>query len=107
MNIYVFASDFASEHIYIYISKCYIDVINYGRKLLLFDGSHTSIPGLRKKEVCLMRPWLLMMELECASLWAYKCEIQYPKSTAKDNFGLYHEDGLAVLKIKVGGNQNR
>ena len=60
------------------------------------------MPGLRKKEVCLMLPWLLMMEMECASWWAYKCEIQYPKSTAKDNFGLYHEDGFAVLKNKSG-----
>ena len=35
------ALNFASE--YIYISKCDVDVINYTRKSLLFDGSHTWI----------------------------------------------------------------
>ena len=49
-----------------------------------------------------MSPWLLMMKLQCASSWEYECETQHPKSKAKDNFGLYHEDRLAVLKKKSG-----
>ena len=35
------ALNFASE--YIYVSKCDIDLINWARKSLLFDGSNTKI----------------------------------------------------------------
>ena len=91
------ALNFASE--YVYISKSDIDVIRHGRKSFLFDGSHTWI----KKQGGLFD----------ASMGAYDGAEMYElvgtymlnllsKKYNKNDFGLYGDDGLAVLKNKSG-----
>ena len=88
--------NFASE--YIYISKCDIDVINHARKSLLFDGSNT---------------WIKKQGLFDVSMGAYDgaevCELVgtymlnvFSKKYNKNDYGLYQDDGLAVLKKKSG-----
>ena len=91
------ALNFASE--YIYISKCDIDVINHARNSLLFDESHTwtkkqgglfgvSMGAYDGAEVCeLMGTYMLNV---------------LSKTYSKNNFGLYRDDGLAVLENKSG-----
>ena len=94
--------NFASE--YTYISKCDTDVIHHIRKSLLFDGYHTwikkqgglfgvSVDAYDEAEVC------EVMDTYMLNLLSKKYNI--------NNFGLYHVDGLAILKIKVNRNQNR
>ena len=91
------ALNFASECIY--ISKSDIDVIHHERKSLLFDGSQTWI----KKQGGLFD----------VSMGAYHgaeaCELVgiymlnlLSKKYNNNNFGLYRDDGLAVLKNKRG-----
>ena len=91
------ALNFASE--YIYILKCDIDVINHARKSLLFDDSHNWI----KKQGGLFG--VLMGAYEGAEV----CELVdtyvfnvLSKKYSKNNFGLYRDIGLAVLKNKSG-----
>ena len=83
--------------------KCDIDVINHARKSLLFDGSNT---------------WIKKQGLFDVSMGAYHgaevCELVgtymlnvLSKKYNKNDFGLYRDDGLAVLKKKSGRNQNR
>ena len=91
------ALNFASE--YIYFSKCDIDVINHARKSLLLDGSPTwikkqgglfdvSMGAYDGPEVCeLVNPYLLYV---------------LSKKYSKNQFGLYRDDGLFVLKNKSG-----
>ena len=81
------ALNFSSE--YIYISKCDIDVINHARKLLLFDGSHTWI----KKQGDLFDVSM--------GFFFYMLNV-LSKKYNKNDFGLYRDDGLAVLKNKTG-----
>ena len=84
---------------YIYISKCDIDVINHARKSLLFDGSNTwikkqggsfdvSMGAYDGAEVCELVGTYMLNVL--------------PKKYNKNDFGLYRDDGLAVLKKKSG-----
>ena len=89
--------NFASE--YIYISKCDIDVINHARKSLLFDGSNTWI----KKQGGLFD--VLMGAYDgaevCELVGTYMLNV-LSKKYNKNDFGLYRDDGLAVLKKKSG-----
>ena len=91
------ALNFASE--YIYILKCDIDVINHARKSLLFDDSHhrikkkgglfdVSMGAYEGAEVC-----------ELVSTYVFNV---LSKKYSKNNFGLYRDIGLAVLKNKSG-----
>ena len=91
------ALNFASE--YIYISKCDIDVIRNARKSLLFDVSHTSI----KKQGGLFD--VSMDDYDgigvCELVGTYMFNL-LSKKYNKSDFGLYRDDGLAVLKNKCG-----
>ena len=89
--------NFASE--YIYISKCDIDVINHARKSFLFDGSNiwikkqgglfdVSMGAYGGAEVCELVGTYMLNVLS--------------KKYNKNDFGLYQDDGLAVLKKKSG-----
>ena len=44
---------------------------------------------------------MLTMELKCVSSWAHMLNL-LSKKYNKNDFGLYHDDGLAVLKNKSG-----
>ena len=91
------ALNFASE--YIYILKCDIDVINHARKSLLFDDSHNWI----KKQGGLFG--VLMGAYEgaevCELVDTYMFNV-LSKKYSKNDFGLYQNDALAVLKNKSG-----
>ena len=68
------------------------------------QGNHyflmAPIPGLRNKEVCLMYLWVLTMNLACELVKDMLSLLS--KNYNKNNFGLYRDDGLAVLKNKSG-----
>ena len=91
------ALNFASE--YIYISKCDIDVINHARKSLLFDGSNTWI----KKQGGLFDVSMGAYDGAevCELVGTYMLNV-LSKKYNKNDFGLYRDDGLAVLKNKSG-----
>ena len=55
------------------------------------------IPGLRNKEVCLISRWVPTTEL----VGTYLLNV-LSKKYNKNDFGLYQDDGLAVLKKKSG-----
>ena len=95
------ALNFASE--YIYISKYNINVINHGRKSLLFDGSNTWI----KKQGGLFDVLIGAYDGAevCELVGTYMLNVF--KKYNKNDLGLYRDDGLAVLKKKVNRNQNR
>ena len=61
------ALNFASEYIYIFQNVILMLYITQGNSY----GFMAPIPGLRNKEVCLMRQWMLIIELKCASSWAH------------------------------------
>ena len=91
------ALNFASE--YIYISKCDIDVINHASKSLLFDGSHTWI----KKQGGLFDVSMGAYDgAEISKLVSTYMLNLLLKKYNKNNFGLYSDDGLAVLKNESG-----
>ena len=96
------ALNFVSQ--YIYISKCDIDVINHARKSLLFDGSHTW----SKKQGSLFDVSMGAYDGAevCELVGTYMLNL-LSKKYNKNNFGLYRDDRLAVLKKKVDCNQNR
>ena len=91
------ALNFAGE--YLCISKCDIDVINHARKSLLFDDSHNWI----KKQGGLFG--VLMGAYEgaevCELVDTYMFNV-LSKKYSKNDFGLYQNDALAVLKNKSG-----
>ena len=91
------ALNFASE--YIYISKCDIDVINHARKSLLFDVSYTWI----KKEGGLFDVSMGAYNGAemCELVGTYMLYVLF-KKYSKNNYGLYRDDELAVLKKKSG-----
>ena len=90
------ALSFASE--YIYFSKCDIDVINHARISLLFDGFHTWI----KKQGGLFDVSMGADGAEvCELVGTYMLNL-LSKKYNKNDFGLYRDDGLAVLKNKSG-----
>ena len=91
------ALNFASE--YIYISKCDIDVINHARKSLLFDGSKTWV----KKQGGLFDVSMGAYDGAevCELVGTYMLNV-LSKKYNKNDFGLYRDDGLAVLKNKSG-----
>ena len=91
------ALNFASE--YIYISKCDIDVINHARNTLLLDESHTWT----KKQGCLFGVSMGAYDGAevCELMGTYMLNV-LSKTYSKNNFGLYCDDGLAVLKNKSG-----
>ena len=68
------------------------------------QGNHyflmAPIPALRNKEVCLMYLWVLTMNLACELVKDMLSLLS--KNYNKNNFGLYRDDGLAVLKNKSG-----
>ena len=84
---------------YIYISKCDVDVINHTRKSLLFDGSNIWI----KKQGCFFD--VSMGAYDGAEEWelvgTYMLNV-LSKKCNKNDFSLYRDDGLAVLKSKSG-----
>ena len=89
------ALKFASE--YRYISKCDIDVIHHAKKGLLFDGSHTWIKkqgGLSDVSMCAFDGAEV-----CWLVGTYMLNL-LSKKYNKHDFGLYRDDGLAVLKNK-------
>ena len=91
------ALSFASE--YIYILKCDIDVINHARKSLLFDGFHTWI----KKQGGLFDVSMGADGAEvCELVGTYMLNL-LSKKYNKNDFGLYRDDGLAILKKKKWG----
>ena len=91
------ALHFASD--YIYISKSDIDVKHHARKSLLFHGSHTWI----KKEGGLFDVSMdVYAGVEvCELVGTYMLNL-LSKKYNKNDFGLYRDDGLAVLKNKRG-----
>ena len=91
------ALNFACE--YISISKCDIDVINHARKSLLFDGSNTWI----KKQGGLFDVSMGAYDGAemCELVGTYILNV-LSKTYNKNDFGLYRDDGLAVLKNKSG-----
>ena len=91
------ALHFASE--YIHISKSDINVIHHARKLLLFDGSHTWI----KKQGGLFDVSMGAYDGAevCELVGTYMLNL-LSKKYNKNNFGLYRDDGLTVLKNKSG-----
>ena len=96
------ALNFANE--YIYISKCDIDVIHHARKSLLFDGSHTWI----KKQGGLFD--LSMSAYDGAEVCELvgTCKLNLlSKKYNENDFGLYRDDGLAVLKNKSGAQSEQ
>ena len=96
------ALNFTSE--YIYISKSDIDVIHHARESLLFDGSHTWI----KKQGGLFDVSMGAYNggEVCELVGTYMLNLLSKKYNKKD-FGLYRDDGLAVLKNKSGPQQWR
>ena len=84
---------------YIYISKCDIDVIHHAGKSLLFYGSHTWI----KKQGGLFDVSVVAYDgaEECELVGRYMVNL-LSKKYSKNNFGLYRDDELAVLKNKSG-----
>ena len=91
------ALNFASE--YIYISKSDIDVIHHARKSLLFDGSHTWI----KKQGGLFDVSMGAYDGAevCELMGTYMLNLLF-KKYKKNDFGLYRDHGLAILKNKSG-----
>ena len=96
-DLLIKALNFASK--YLYISKCDTDVINHARKPLLFDGSRTWI----KKQGGLFDVSMGAYDRAevCKFVGTYTLNVLSEKYN-KDDFGLYHDDGLAVLKNKSG-----
>ena len=86
--------NFASE--YISISKCDIDVINHARKSLLFDGFNTWIKKRSGSFDVLMGAYDAYDEL-CELVGTYMLNVLSQKYN-KNDFGLYRDDGLAVMK---------
>ena len=85
------ALNFASE--YIYISKCDIDVINYARKSLLFDGCNTWT----KKQGGLFDVSMGAYDgTEVRELLGTYMLNVLSKKYNKNDFGLYRDDGLTV-----------
>ena len=81
-----------------YISKCDIDVTHHARKQLLFDGSLTWIKKQGLFDVSM-----------CAYDGAEACELVgtymlllLSKKYNKNDFRIYRNDGLAILKNKSG-----
>ena len=91
------ALNFASE--YIHISKSDIDDIHNARKSLLFDGSHTWI----KKQGGLFDVSMGAYDGAevCELVSTYMLNL-LSKKYNKNDFGLYRDDGLAILKNKSG-----
>ena len=91
------ALNFASE--YIRILKSDIDVMHHSRKSLLFDGSHTWI----KKEGGLFDGSMGSYDRAevCKLVGRYILNLLSRKYN-KNDFGLYRDDGLAVLKNNSG-----
>ena len=89
--------NFASD--YIRISKSDIDVMHHSRKSLLFDGSHTWI----KKEGGLFDGSMGSYDRAevCKLVGRYILNLLSRKYN-KNDFGLYRDDGLAVLKNNSG-----
>ena len=89
--------NFANE--YISISKCDIDIINHGRKSLLFDGSNTWI----KKQGRLFDVSMDAYDRAemCEFLGTYMLNV-LSKKHKKNDPGLYQDDELALLKNKSG-----
>ena len=96
------ALNFASE--YIYISKCDIDAINHARKSLLFDGSNTCI----KKQGGLFDVSVgAYDEAEvCELVGTYMLNVLSKKDN-KNDFRLYRNDGLVILKKKSGAQSEQ
>ena len=88
---------FGSENVY--ISKRDIDIINHARKSLLFDGSNTWI----KKQGGLFDVSMGAYDGAevCELVGTYMLNV-LSKEYNKNDFGLYRDDGLAVLKKKSG-----
>ena len=84
---------------YIYISKCDIDVIHDARKSLLFDGSHTWI----KKQGGLFDVSMRAYHGAevCKLVGTYTLNLSSKKYN-KNDFGLYLDNKLAILKNKSG-----
>ena len=85
---------------YISISKCDIDVINHTRKSLLFDRFSTWIKkqrGLFDVSMGAFDPY----DEVCELVGTYMLNV-LSKKYNKNDFGLYRDDGLAVLKNKSG-----
>ena len=59
------------------------------------------IPILGNKEVCLKCQWVLTMELKFVSSWVHILNL-LSKKYNKNDFGLYRDHGLAILKNKSG-----
>ena len=89
--------NFASE--YIYILKCDINVIHHARKSLLFDGSHTWI----KKQEGLFDVSMGTYDGAevCKLVGIYMLHL-LSRRYNKNDFELYRDEGLAVLKNKNG-----
>ena len=81
---------------YVSISKCDIDVLNHARKSLLFDGSSTWIKkqkGLFDVSMGVFDAYDEVYEL----VGTYMLNVLSQKYN-KNDFGLYQDDVLAVLK---------
>ena len=91
------ALNFATE--YIYISKYDIDIIHHARKSLLFDGSHTWI----KKRGGLFDESMGVYDGAdvCEHVGTYMLNL-LSKKYNKNDFGLYRDNRLAILKNKSG-----
>ena len=94
--------NFSSECIY--ISKCDTDVINHARKSLLFDGSNTWI----KKQGRLFNVSMGAYDGAevCELVGIYMLNV-FSKKYNKNDFRLYQDDGLAVLKNKSGSQSEQ
>ena len=94
--------NFSSECIY--ISKCDTDVINHARKSLLFDGSNTWI----KKQGRLFNVSMGAYDgaQVCELVGIYMLNV-FSKKYNKNDFRLYQDDGLAVLKNKSGSQSEQ
>ena len=89
------ALNFASENTY--ISKRDIDVIHHARKSSLFDGSHTSIKKQRGLCDVSMGAYNGVEVSELVGTYMLTLSL---KKYNKNDYGLYRDDGLAVLKNK-------
>ena len=91
------ALDFASE--YISIWKCDIDVINHARKSILFHGSNAWI--MKQGGLFDVSMGVYDGAEVCELVGTYMLNV-LSKKYNKNDFGLYQDDGLAVLKNKSG-----
>ena len=96
------ALNFASE--YIYIWKCDIDVIHHARKSLLFNDSHTWI----KKKGGLFGVSVGVYDRAevCELVGTYMLNL-LSREYNKNDFGLYRDVGLVVLKNKSGSQSEQ